>query len=694
MTARVLLLGTPNSGKSTLFNALTGGAARTANFPGTTVDVEQGTAQIGGVDVALLDVPGAFSLAPRSPEEQVAAKALLGEPAPDVVVVVLDAPRLQRSLYLASQILDLGLPTVIAVNLMDEARAVGRPADVEGLAKVLGCPVVGTAARSGEGVQALRAAIGAQLLARTPCGPVPWPLPPAAANDLEEVARLVPDEGSGRKRVWAQLALLSGADLGRSAPFVDEAVARRERAQKAGRDLDSELIGARYAWVDSVVPAPAVDPAQPSRSDAIDRVLLHPLWGGLSFALVMSFVFWLLFAGAEPLVALVEAGVSGVASWATAAFDRLGDGEGVGLARDFVVNGLIAGVGGVAVFLPQVALLFGLIAVLEDVGYLARAAQWMDRLLRSAGLPGSAFVPLLSGFACAVPAILATRTMPRFRDRLLTMVTIPLASCSARLPVYTLVIAALVPAEHSWERPLALGAMYALSTVVTLVATVVLGRFVIPGHAISELIELPPYRAPVVSHVARAIVGRVSDFVNEAGRIIVVASVLLWALLAFPRQDAEVLVPPAEHAALVGAGADIDALVAQRQLEQSFGGRLGKAMEPVIAPLGMDWQIGVGLVGAFAAREVFVATLAIVHGVAGDDVEGDLAARLAPNLSIPAGASIMVFFALSMQCLSTLAVLRKETGGWRWPAAVFAWMTALAWCASWLTYQGLGALLG
>ncbi len=691
--ARVLLLGTPNSGKSTLFNALTGGAARTANFPGTTVDIEQATARIADMEVTFLDVPGAFSLAPRSPEEQVASKALLGEPSPDVVVIVLDAPRLQRSLYLASQILDLGLPTVVAVNLMDEAKAVGRPADVDGLKAALGCPVVGTSARSGEGVDALRTAIGAQLMARTPSRPVPWPLPPAAAQDLDEVAKLVPDEGAGRKRVWAQLALLSGTDLGRPAAFVDDAVARRTRARQSGRDLDSELIGARYAWVESLVPTPVVDPAKPSRSDVIDRVLLHPLWGGLSFVVVMSFVFWLLFAGAEPLVALVEAGVGGVASLATAAFDELGEGEGVLLARNFVVDGLIAGVGGVVIFLPQVALLFGLIAVLEDVGYLARAAHWMDRILRSAGLPGAAFVPLLSGFACAVPAILATRTMPRFRDRLLTMLTIPLTSCSARLPVYTLVIAALVPAQNSWSRPLALGAMYALSTVVTLVATVVLGRFVLRGQASSELIELPPYRAPVASHVARAIVGRVSDFVNEAGRIIVVASVVLWALLAFPRQEADVLVPPDEAAALVAAGADVETLVAQRQLEQSYGGRLGKALEPAIAPLGMDWQIGVGLVGAFAAREVFVATLAIVHGVSGDDVEGDLAARLAPDLSVPAGASIMVFFALSMQCLSTLAVLRKETGGWRWPAAVFAWMTVLAWCASWVTFHGLGALL-
>jgi ferrous iron transport protein B len=354
---------------------------------------------------------------------------------------------------------------------------------------------------------------------------------------------------------------------------------------------------------------------------------------------------------------------------------------------------------------PQIAVLFFLLALLEDCGYLARAAALMDRVLRLAGLPGRAFVPLLSGYACAVPAILSTRSIPRFRDRLLTMLVVPLTSCSARLPVYTLVVGALFPATVvGWSlpmRPVALMVMYLFSTLITLLAAVVLGKLVVPGDAIPTVLEMPPYRVPDPRNVLRAVVSRVGDFLREAGRTILVATVVLWALLSFPRYTPQQVLPAEVVASAQATGADLDALAAPEALERSYAGRIGQAIEPAIRPLGFDWKIGVGLIGAFAAREVFVATLGVVYGIEdADEANTGLRDRLraerradgTPQWTPRTGMSVMVFFALAMQCMSTLAVLRKETEGWRWPIFVTVYMSGLAWVLSMVTYQGLGRL--
>ena len=726
-TPRVAVVGNPNTGKSTVFNALTGGAAKVGNYPGITVDRRVGTTDVGDQRVEVVDVPGAYSLAARSPEERIALDAVVGlgaDPQPDVLVVVVDSCRLLRNLYLVLQLLELELPTVIALNMLDEARTQGIEPDAAALAAALGVPVVGMVGRTGEGLAELRTAIGSAL--RDPeahRGRALHGWSQALCDDAKAVADALPPRlaaasggREGRRLALALWLLLSVDDDEALAGDVDvprDAVhAVRRRADEAGRDLDAEIVGQRYLWIDAradqLTRGGGAEAASGSVSERVDGFLLHPLFGSLAFAGVMFLVFSALFSWSDPAIGAIEDAFAVVGDAVGGVFaSAVGAAPGAAgvltVLGDLVVDGLIGGVGSVLVFVPQIALLFLFIAVLEDCGYLARAAHLMDRVLRLAGLPGQAFVPLLSGYACAVPAVMATRTMPRFRDRLLTMMVIPLTSCSARLPVYALVIAALLPATvPGWPfalRPSVLFGLYVFSTVITLVAATVLGRLVLPGQAESALLELPPYRVPQPRVVAKLVAARVGDFVREAGRVILVATVVLWAMLYFPRYEVEDLYEP-DVIAQTDPG-ELEQRLAADALELSYGGRLGKLIEPAVAPLGFDWRVGIGIVGSFAAREVFVSTLGVVYGIADADEENEalrdrLRDRRRPDGTAAytplVGVSLMVFFALAMQCMSTLAVLRRETQGWRWPIFIFVYMTALAWLASLVVYQGGRAL--
>jgi len=721
----VLVVGNPNTGKSTLFNALTGASARVGNYAGTTVLRKEGVWVVGGTRLSLVDLPGTYSLAARSPEERVAIDAVLGlrgHAKPDALLVVGDAPRLLRSLYLLLQLLELEIPVVLGLNLMDEARAQGTQIDVPALAEDLGVPVVPLVARTGEGIDALGMAISDVLRgAPGPAFSQAWSA--EIEDDIDTVLRALPaswtpivDGHPTRARAIALWMLLSvEPDQGVMEDLPTEAIrAVQERAERAGRDLSAELVAARYAWLDARSPrwvGQGVQVQGTPASDRIDRVLLHPVSGGLAFLLVMAFVFTALFAWADPAIGWIETFFGWVGGGVRAGFEAAATAMPqlagpLELLGDLVVDGVVGGVGAVLVFLPQIGLLFLFIAILEDCGYLARAAHLMDRILRAAGLPGQAFVPLLSGYACAVPAILATRSMPRFRDRLLTIMVVPLTSCSARLPVYTLLIGALFPPTVAGlalpVRPMMLFGMYLFSTVVTILAAVVLGRLVVPGDASPAVLELPPYRIPEPRTVLWSVASQCMDFVREAGRIILLATIVLWALLSFPRYEPEDLLAPDVIVAARASGEDLEALAAPLALEHSWAGRMGKAMEPAIRPLGYDWKIGVGLVGAFAAREVFVSTMGLVYGIGSVDEESvalrdRIHAETGPDgrpvYSPLVGLSIMVFFALAMQCLSTLAVLKKETGGWKWPSFVFVYMTALAWVCAFLVYQG-GRILG
>ncbi|MEZ4318622.1 MAG: ferrous iron transport protein B [Myxococcota bacterium] len=706
----IALVGNPNTGKSTLFNALTQGSrAKVSNLTGTTVDALSGTLTLDGQSVECLDIPGTYSLAGRSPEEWVAVRAMLGlggDEAPALLVLLADAVRLERSLYLALQVLDLRIPVLIAVNLMDEARSQGLTVDAAAIERDLGVPVVPISARNGEGLDALRTAIAAVLADPALGTPGPrhgWSEELDAT--LEGVHALLPERLAKHGTPLAGVVVLS-LDDPEAHPDPDVPV-DAIRARIADTDAVTELVQTRYRWLDAHAPGWREAPVQTGAtlSDRVDAVVLHPLAGSLLFLTVMTLVFTALFAWADPFIGLIEDLFGWVGLQVAAQFGEA-PGPAVEILRDFIVDGLIGGVGSILVFLPQIALLFFFIGMLEDSGYLARAAHLVDRVLRLAGLPGRAFVPLLSGYACAVPAIMATRAMPRFRDRLLTMLVIPLTSCSARLPVYTLIIAALFPARIPGfplpVQPLILLAMYLFSTVVTVIASIVLGRLVLPGEESAELIELVPYRFPSMKVVLGSTWRNAKHFVEEAGGVILVATVFLWAMLYFPRVDGHELLTPEVVAEAEASGLNLDEVANGLALQQSFGGRMGRAIEPVIEPLGFDWRMGVGILGAFAAREVFVSTMGLVYGIEDADEENEaLRAQIADQRRPDGtkvwtplvGLSLMVFFALAMQCTSTLAVLVKESRGFRWPAFVFAYMTALAYTGSFLVYQ-VGRLLG
>ncbi len=683
---RVALCGNPNTGKTTLFNALTGAQARTGNYPGVTVDRRVGKLR-GRDDVEVIDVPGTYSLTARSIDEQIALDVILGlapdaTPAdrPALLVLCVDATQLARSSYLVVQAQELGASCLVALTMTDEAGAAAP--DPAALGRVLGCPVVPVVGRTGKNIEALRAAIERSL--RTPAAEVPWRWKPspALAAKIERVRAALPARwpASDGLALWALLSI-GDDELDHIPPELRSAV---HAVGPTTADDDEAVLG-RWTWIDEQV-APLLERAPDRRfTDRLDRVLLNRALGMLVFASVMFVLFMSLFAWSEPAIALVE----DLFGWTGEQARRvLPD----GVLEDFVVDGVIAGVGSVLVFLPQILLLFFFLGLLEDLGYLARVAYLMDRIMRSMNLHGRAFVPMLSGFACAVPAIMATRTMERQRDRTLTMLVIPLMTCSARLPVYTLVIAALFPSSTFGglsTKSLLMVAMYAFSVMTALGAAWVLSKTVrqLKAKRLPFVIELPPYRAPRLRDIVRMMWSKASMFLREAGTVILACTIVLWALLYFPRSSPEEL-------------AQLDeAAQAQAQMEHSYGAQLGKAIEPAIEPLGFDWKIGVGIIGAFAAREVFVATMGIIYG-AGDD-EGSLRDKLKEErkrdgtraYSPLAGLSLMIFFALACQCMSTLAVVKRETGGYRWPLFMLGYMTVLAYAASLFVFQ-VGTLLG
>jgi ferrous iron transport protein B len=695
----VLLIGNPNTGKTTLFNRLTGQNARVGNYPGVTVERRPGRLRVdaedgsGTVLVDLIDVPGTYSLSARSAEEQIAINAALGlggSTPPALVVVVVDAGQLIRNLYVVLQLAELQVPMVIALNMIDEVAP--NPPSPAVISRLFGAPVVPTNARRGDGVAELKRAV-ALALRHPPRPDVHLPYPPALLRDAERVAGALPEswrttpERERALALWALTSIEQRDELRGIDPQLRQRCLE-VRIAAGNRDLDAEVIGTRYAFLDrhagELHRTLALHPRKHPVSETVDRIVLHPLYGFIIFLGLMLIVFQALFSWADPAISVIE----GATAWLQSS---LGGWLPDNLFSDLLRNGIVGGVGNVLVFLPQILLLFLFVGVLEDTGYMARIAFLMDRIMRVLGLHGRAFVPMLSGFACAVPAILSTRTMERFHDRLLTIMVIPLMTCSARLPVYTLIIAALFPpaAVLGWVpvQGLLMVSMYVFSVLVTLLAAAVLGRTIIRGQQVPLILELPPYRLPTPRTVIRTMLERSWVFAREAGTVILICTIALWVLLSFPR-------PPAVDAS--------DPQAAAQRIEASWGGQLGKAIEPALAPLGFDWKIGIGIVGAFAAREVFVSTMGVIYGVGELDEEAvplrerlrgerraDGTARYTPLV----GLSLMVFFALACQCMSTLAVTRRETRSWLWPAFMFVYMTVLAWSASFLVYQG-GRLFG
>lgn len=710
----VVLLGNPNVGKTTLFNALTGQNERVGNYPGVTVERRVGRLK-ALTDVDLVDVPGAYSLSARSLEEQVALYAALGlqgNPRPSLAVVVVDAGQLVRNLYLALQLVEFQVPVLLALTMLDEVK--DNPPNADAVGAIFGVPCLAINPRTNDGTGALVEAIVERL--QTPrFGDAPVKYPTECRRDIDSVASQLPSswrrnvEHDRAMAVWALLSCTEDDELSVPQALRDACVLVHKDASAAGRDLDLELITARYEYIESNLQGvyagqtalPAVD-----WTERLDSVLLHPVYGFALFLGVMLALFQSLFAWTDPAIGLIEQLVTAVQDLAAASLSP-------GFLSSLFVEGIVGGVGNVIVFLPQILLLFFLVGLLEDSGYMARIAYLMDRVLRGVGLHGRAFVPMLSGLACAVPAVMATRTMERRRDRLLTMMVVPLMTCSARLPVYALVIGTLFPPSDVFGlvpvQGLLLVGMYVFSTVTTLVAAWLLGRTLVKGRHVPLILELPRYRWPSFGNTLRSMWLRTREFLTEAGTVILGFTTVMWLLLSYPAPPTSIdsnVAPSSQSAAPESdeagraRGAEDEPEISP--IEYSFGGRLGQALEPVMAPLGFDWKLTVGIIGAFSAREVFVSTLALVYGLEDADEESvPLREQLRAetrNDGKPAypplvGMSLLVFFALACQCMSTLAVVKRETQSWRWPLVMFTYMTVLAYVASFIVYQG-GKLLG
>jgi ferrous iron transport protein B len=699
------LLGNPNTGKTTLFNALSGLNHRVGNYPGVTVESKKGCMCCEDLPFELVDLPGTYSLAPRSPDEMVAVDVILGRQAhesrPDVVVSIVDASNLERNLYLTSQALELGVPVVVALNMIDLAEGQGLHIDAALLSRRLGVPVVPIQANRKQGLEQLRKAIAR---AATDAPPAQGPTFPAAFEQEQAALRARLDSdlpaflarrllldvgGYIEKRLEDRLGP-GGAD------YLDQA---RQRLKEAGCPVHAVEARTRYGWIREALSGCVQRPAQRpvTWTDRLDRVLTHRLWGSLVFLVVMFLVFQSIYTAARPLMKLIDAGKDVLQGLVAGLLPA-------GVFTSLLTEGVIGGVGAVVVFLPQILILFAFIAILEDCGYMARAAFLMDRLMARAGLSGKSFIPLLSSMACAVPGIMATRVIEDRRDRLATILVAPLMSCSARLPVYILLIGAFLTAGFPiWLPGLVMFALYALGLVLAPLVACALKRTLLRGQTPVFVLEMPAYKLPTVRGVLRRVWDAGGAFLRRAGTVILASMVLVWVLLNFPAGDYPTRIAQLEEQAEENKD-EINALQAAWKRD-SYLGQLGRALEPVVRPLGWDWKIGVAAVASFPAREVVVSTLGILYQKgkvdseeireADDVLETDLARELKkaqwpdgrPVFTVPAALSLLVFFALCCQCASTLAVIRRETGSWSWAAFTFVYMTGLAYLGALLTYQ-------
>ncbi|MDQ8154048.1 MAG: ferrous iron transport protein B [Gemmatimonadota bacterium] len=713
---RIAILGNPNAGKSTLFNALTGLRQKVGNYPGVTVEKKTGMIDLpSGRRAEVVDLPGSYSLQPASPDEMIVRDVLLGlqsdTPPPDLIVFVVDATNLDRHMYLALQVVELGRPMLLVLNMMDAAAALSMRIDTVALERQLGVPVVGISAAKGEGLDALRAMMDRDVEPSTRHFRE-WPA--HLMRVIDRLERRLPERADLPQRARRDVAVAMLLDRGE-----DDALARHvpadalQDARMLAHRLDefspnwrSGDVTGRYDAISALVAESVSAPPgerRDTRSEAIDRVLTHRVWGPIIFVVLMGAVFQSVFAWAQPLMDLIDWAVSAVGS-------MLGQAMPPGALRSLLVDGVIAGVGTTLTFVPQIAILFLFLSLLEDSGYMARAAFIMDRVMAKVGLSGRSFIPLLSSFACAIPGIMATRSIDNRRDRITTIMIAPFMSCSARLPVYALIIGAFVP--NRWVGFLTLPgitlfAMYFIGIVAAVAVAWALKRTVLRGGPPLYVMELPPYRRPSLRSVLTTVRERSLLFTRNAGTVILLITVVLWFLASYPKGSEAVRAIEAQRVAALQAGdtAQARALelrVAGTNLEQSFAGRAGRFIEPAIAPLGFDWRIGIGLITSLAAREVMVATMATVFniGSADEDVHPlrqSLRDAVDTRTGLKAytpltGLSLMVFYVLACQCMSTLAVVRRETNSWRWPIFMLVMMNSLAWLASFAVYQGGRAL--
>ncbi|HRJ30803.1 MAG TPA: ferrous iron transport protein B [Cyclobacteriaceae bacterium] len=694
---KIALVGNPNSGKSSLFNILTGLNQKTGNFPGVTVEKRTGFSKMPDQTTAqFIDLPGIYSLYPRSLDEQIVSEILLHHKSPDcpdVVVVIVDATNLKRSLLLVTQIIDLGLPTVLAMNMMDLVAKAGISFNLIALSEKLGIPVVPINARTGMGVDQLKKVLSQEV---SPSKKEIFHVFDEAKRGVEELRHALEIDNDYEAYQFLQqptsLSFLKAQEL----TFIDQV--KEKHKFFPGKFHGAETVQ-RYGFIQNLLDEVTLEPANENRtsqSTRFDKILTHRIWGYAIFFGVLFLIFQSIFAWATVPMDFIDGLFASLSNY-------LNDVLPEGPLTSMLAQGVVPGLGGIAIFIPQIAILFAFISILEESGYMARVVFLMDKIMRKFGLNGKSVVPLISGVACAIPAIMATRTIDNWKERTITILVTPLMSCSARLPVFTILIALIVPDKMVWHffnlQGLALMGLYLLGFAAALISAIII-KFLIRVNERSYLImELPTYRWPKWSNVGYTIVDKTKAFVFEAGKIILAIAIVLWVLASYGPGDhmeraEEYVLQKSENLRLTEQG--LEDRVAAYKLEHSYAGMLGKSIEPVIRPLGYDWKIGIALVTSFAAREVFVGTMATIYSIGSEEDQTTIKSRMraeinpdtgGPRYTPAVGFSLLVFYTFAMQCMSTIAVVYRETKGWKWPMIQLIYMTVLAYVSAFIVFQ-------
>jgi ferrous iron transport protein B len=693
---RIALAGNPNSGKSTLFNLLTGLNQKIGNFPGVTVDKKSGYINLSGTKVEIIDLPGIYSINPRTPDERIVVDILTDNSNvayPDKVLVIADATNLMRSLLLLTQIIDLGLHTILALNMIDLSNKAGLQFDMKALEEELGVDVVPINSRTGEGIDVLKE----KLLELNPQQRINFFEP---NDELKNTLSIVQDKLNIKDpyKAWQIIQQVNHLKFltQEERSVVNEV--KQGLTEEAKRWQHEETL-MRYQKINFILKRVTLLNKQESWkavTSKTDRIITHRIWGYLIFLTILFTVFQSIFAWASIPMDFIDEFFSGLSSY-------LSDILPEGALSSLLTDGVIPGLGGIAIFIPQIAILFAFIAILEETGYMSRVVFLMDKIMRQFGLNGKSVVPLLSGVACAVPAIMATRTIENWKDRLITIMVTPLMSCSARLPVYTIIISLIIPSELYFGfinlQGLALMGMYLLGFIAAILSAYIMKLIIKTKEKGFLIMELPIYKWPKWSNIGFTILEKTKTFVFEAGKIILAISIILWVLASYgpgeKMKHAEETIL-SKYTSEVISNAEVQNEIAAARLESSYAGLLGKKIEPLIQPLGYDWKIGIALITSFAAREVFVGTMATIYSLGNTEDESTIKSRMrdeinpktgGPMFTPATGFSLLLFYAFAMQCMSTVAVVYRETKGWKWPIIQLIYMTALAYLAALVAYQ-------
>lgn len=693
----IALVGNPNSGKSSLFNCLTGLNQKVGNFPGVTVDKKTGSATLLTSEAEIIDLPGSYSLYPRRLDEWVSYKVLLNQDEDvkaDVVIAVADASNLKRNLLFCTQLIDLKVPVVIALTMTDIAAKKGIKIDIPELERELGVPVIAVNPRKQKGIPQLKKAVEqtAQRLYKTPViGFIDSKA--LAPQAVDEVKKLLPEISD-----YTAIHYLINHETFNLDQGLQQAIENIERQHRFNpTKTQAEEILQRYSRIRHVMQLAVSEPDPLQKSlftEKLDDILLHRRWGYIILLTVLFLLFQSVFWLASYPMDWIDSGFAKLSGWLSTA---LPDNNWT----DLLINGIVAGLGGILIFIPQIAILFGLITVLEDTGYMARISFLTDRLMRSVGLNGKSVMPMISGFACAIPAVMSARNIENRKERLLTILITPLMSCSARLPVYTILIGLVIPNRYLLGfigvQGLVMLGLYLFGVIMALIVSYIAKWFIHINERSFFILELPVYRSPRWKNVLHTMGSKARIFVTDAGKIIMVISLILWALSSYgPGNRMQEVNTHYQQNRSAGQDEELAAKIYHAEkLENSYAGLLGKAIEPVIAPLGYDWKIGIALITSFAAREVFVGTMATLYSVGDQQNQDPLREKMrtarrpdsTPVYTLATGVSLMIFYLFAMQCMSTLAIVKRETRSWKWPIIQLLYMTGLAYLMSLIAYQ-------